>query len=149
MKKTTGLLLLAVLACCGAPGAASAATPCEALRITRPVARGLRGAFLQSSSAYRRGGAQLVRSGFAAPSYGRCGKRFYAIAMFRATNPDISDRDAVYYQDQPHTFFRRSGRGWKDTGDTGGYIACSQFPRALLTAWHRDCFDRDGKLRRN
>lgn len=126
---------------------ARSAVACEALPLKPPVVRGLRAAFLRTNAAYRRGGARLARRGFARPSYGRCGRRFYAVATFSPTVEDLPIEDAVSYQDQPHEFVRRAGARWRDRGDTGGVIACASYPAALIEAWRRPCVAADGELR--
>ena len=123
----TRLLLTIALAAaflCALPAAASAAD-CKNLKVTDTL-----------KSQLRKAHERLTDRPFSGPKgrvyYGRCGTRYYALAMFKDAE--------LGYQDQPEQFTRLAGHGWKDRGDTGGPPCDTRVPRALLRIWgFTDC----------
>jgi hypothetical protein len=107
---------------CLLPAPASGAD-CKNLKVTDAVKSDLRDAH-----------ARLTDRPFSGPKgrvyYGRCGTTRYALARFKDKELD--------YTDQPEYLNRKSGRAWRDRGDTGGDV-CGTAPPALLRVWGFAC----------
>jgi hypothetical protein len=64
---------------------------------------------------------------------GACGEVSYAIVLLQSPK-EVSDADAVKYQDGPDVFMTKGG-GWSHVNDTGGSCPSNLVPADLLKLW--------------
>ncbi len=127
MHRIPWLLLLLACAVLVLPGSpAGAASKCSVSPVTGKLKKALRQAHKRALM-----GAQLSFTGPTKVKVGRCGAKRYAIGTF--------DTEGVGTTDQPQRFTRRTGRRWKDVGDTGDPLCEAPIPQVLVRKWGFDC----------
>jgi hypothetical protein len=125
----TAAVVAVALACGGGAAGhanlASAASSCKNLSVSKIVRKHLRAAHRKVTSRPFSGPQHGTTR------YGRCGATRYGLAHFKD--------QALGYTDQPEVFTRKSGKQWRDRGDTGGDPCGSEVPKAMLRLWNFHC----------
>lgn len=111
----------------GVPGGPAQAASCTNLRVAAGTKPALATAYHRAHSGQRPRATGPVPG---TTYYGRCGSIFWAAATFTAPGVGATD--------QPETFRRLAGGGWRDLGDS---VTVCRIPRGLRLIWHNRNID--------